>query len=72
MTERTRTADYQGKRLLDTREAATYCGVGIGTMREFGKKCGAIRRFGRRLLFDRLTLDQAIDRMAVGSGADNQ
>ena len=54
-----------GKRLLSTREAATYLGVGLKKARDYCEKVGAVRRFGKSILFDRVIIDQALNRGEV-------
>ena len=49
------------KRMLDVKELAVYTGQGITRAGQFGKECGAARRFGRRVLYDRKVIDQALD-----------
>ena len=52
---------YANKRLLDTKEACNYTGLGPTKIREWGKEIGAIKHIGRRVLFDRVILDKFID-----------
>ena len=49
------------KRLLREPELMEYLGVGRSTARRFGAECGAIVRFGRRIAYDRIIIDAAID-----------
>lgn len=65
MKARETKADFTNKRLLDASEIAEYTGLGRITARKFAEEAGALRRYGRRVLFDREALDRAIDRMAV-------
>ena len=51
-------------RLMDIEELRGYLAVGRNTAAEFGKQTGAIRKFGSRTLYDRKTIDAALDRMA--------
>ena len=53
------------KRLLDALEIAEYTGMGRNTARKFAEEAGALRRYGKRVLFDRLVLDRAIDDLAA-------
>ena len=65
MKARESKADFTNKRLLDASEIAEYTGLGRITARKFAEEAGALRRYGRRVLFDREALDSAIDRMAA-------
>lgn len=53
----------ESSRLLDTKEAAAYLGMGRNTARKFAEEVGALRRYGRRVLYDRVALDRALDQM---------
>lgn len=58
------------KRLLRERELMEYLGVGRSTARRFGAEAGAIVRFGRRVAYDRILIDAAINKktgQAVGA-----
>lgn len=61
---------FNGKRLLDVRELCTYCSIGTCTAREWGRDIGAERRIGRRVLYDRVAVDAAIDRLGSGEEFD--
>lgn len=63
MKARETSADYQNKRLLSANEIAEYTGLGRNTARRFAEEAGAVRKYGRRVLFDRFALDRAIDQM---------
>ncbi len=52
---------YEGKRMLSTAEAATYCGLGRTKTRQLAENAGAVVRYGSRVLFDRIKLDAALD-----------
>lgn len=69
MKARETSADYQSKRLLSANEIAEYTGLGRNTARKFAEEAGAVRKYGRRVLFDRVALDKAIDRMEKASPA---
>lgn len=51
------------KRLFDTKELAGYLSCGRQKARAFADKCGATRRIGNSVLFDRVVIDRAIDEM---------
>lgn len=61
---------FNGKRLLDIKELCTYCGIGTCTARDWGRDIGAERRIGRRVLYDRVAVDAAIDRLGSGDTSD--
>lgn len=61
---------FNGKRLLDIKELCTYCGIGTCTARDWGRDIGAERRIGRRVLYDRVAVDAAIDRLGSGDAPD--
>ena len=65
MKERTRTENMSAVRLFDTHELCTYIGMGRNSAVAFARKCGAEKRIGRRLLFDRAILDKALDEMTA-------
>lgn len=52
---------YPGKRLLTQREFCEYTGLGRTKGNEWAREIGAITHVGRRVLFDRFTIDRAID-----------
>ena len=53
------------RRLLNIDEAAAYVGQGRNSARQFFEEIGAIRRFGRRVLFDKKVIDAALDQMII-------
>ena len=65
MRVRERNGRISDKRLLDAAELAEYTGLGRNTARKFAEEAGALRRYGKRVLFDRIALDKAIDQMGV-------
>lgn len=56
-------SDTQNIRLLSADEGAAYMGIGKTAFRAYAVKIGAVRRFGRRVLYDKRVLDSAIDEM---------
>lgn len=65
MRMRDRGESFDNKRLLDADEIAIYLGLGKVRARKFAEDNGALRRYGKRVLFDRFALDRAIDDMAA-------
>ena len=62
-------SDHSGKRvvttwprLLTVELVALYLGVGEQTIRNRGAELPGRRRFGRRVVFDRVILDRMLDR----------
>ncbi len=54
------------KRLMDVREAATYISMGTVCARQWLGQIGAVRYFGRRVLFDRAVIDKALNMTVSG------
>lgn len=52
------------KRLLSIAEAAQYIGQGETRTRSYMEEIGAVRKMGRRVLFDRAVIDRALDELA--------
>lgn len=55
---------FEEVRLMSRQEAERYCGLGVVTVRAWCDEIGATRQIGRRVLFDRVAIDKAIDAMA--------
>lgn len=53
--------DLSGKRLLSREEFFKYIGLGKTRGMEWAKKAGAVRRYGRRVLIDRVVVDRLLD-----------
>lgn len=70
MRVRERSGGLSEKRLLDAAEVAEYTGLGRNTARKFAEEAGALKRYGKRVLFDRIVLDKAIDQMGIGGGTE--
>lgn len=51
-------------KLLDEKDAVKYVGLGKTYFRRWAKEIGARRKFGARVLYDRATIDAAIDSQA--------
>ena len=49
------------KRLLNIEEVTIYIGMGKVTSRKYMDEIGAVRKFGRRVLFDKTVIDKALD-----------
>ena len=48
-------------------EAQEYCGLGRAQTRKIAEEAGAVKRYGRRVLIDRVILDRALDQMGQGA-----
>ncbi len=57
------TGKIEEKRLLNIKEVCSYIGVGQTQARRYMEEIGATRRFGRRVLFDKNVIDNAISNM---------
>ena len=51
----------ENRTTLKEREVCEYLGVGRNTARQIGIDSGAVRRIGRRVLYDRKAIDAYID-----------
>ena len=49
------------KRLLSEKESCFYWGLSRYSIRRLAENVGAIRHFGRRILYDRIVLDTYFD-----------
>lgn len=67
MARRVDRIEFSEKRMLSTSEMANYVGLGRDAAREFAENAGALRKYGRRVLFDRKALDKALDDMPQGA-----
>lgn len=65
MRQRTFSGNVDGVRLLSLSEAQMYCGLGRNNTRKWCEEIGAVRRIGSRVLYDRNTIDAAINSTAV-------
>ena len=50
-------------RLLSIREGAARYGLGLNTFRKFADDMGATIHIGKRVLFDRIILDEVVDKL---------
>jgi hypothetical protein len=53
--------DLSNRRLISAVEGCNYTGMGKDSFNKFAHEIGAIKRFGRRVFYDRLIIDRAID-----------
>lgn len=53
----------EDKRLLNIKEVCTYIGIGQTQARKTMQAIGAVRRFGRRILYDKIVIDTYLDNM---------
>ena len=49
------------KRLLSETEARIYCGMGRTAFRPWAQSIGALRKRGRRVLYDKKVIDKYLD-----------
>ncbi len=52
------------KRMLNVEELCAYIGMGKTTARSWAETIGCVRHIGRRVLFDRIVVDTALDNLA--------
>lgn len=55
---------YITPKLLSEKAAMQYVGLGKTAFRRWAKEVGSRRTFGKRVLYDRATIDAAIDAQA--------
>ncbi len=53
-------------RYMDAQTLAAYLSLGVINAREVGKKAGARRQIGRRVVFDREKVDAYMEKMCGG------
>ena len=51
------------KRMLSIEEASQYIGQGETKTRAYMEEIGAVRKIGRRVLFDKAVIDYALDQL---------
>lgn len=52
-------------KLLDVKDLQAYLAVGRNTALQVGREAGALRKIGRRSLYDREVIDRYIDSLAA-------
>lgn len=50
-------------RLMGANELSKYLSLGKTNAIKFGKSCGALRRIGKRVVYDREVIDTAIEQL---------
>lgn len=58
------TDPFSGKRLLSKSELCNYIGLGHTKAEKWAIEHGVVRHIGRRVLYDRMAVDKAIDELA--------
>lgn len=53
--------DFSGVRLFSLSDGCAYTGLGKTSFTDFAKQIGAVKKYGKRVLFDRAIIDNAID-----------
>lgn len=61
MRSRTSMAAVGGSRLMDTEELRAYTNLGRNKAMELGNDCGARVKLGKRVLWDRVKVDQYLN-----------
>ena len=67
MNKRYTNGSLEGKRMFSVIEAQEYCGLGRAQTRKIAEEAGAVKRYGRRVLIDRVIFDRALDQMGQGA-----
>lgn len=62
MNQRVKTKEAE-TRMLDINSLCEYIGLGKTKATEFGEKCGAKRRIGKRVLYDKRIVDKVLDEL---------
>ena len=62
MSQRVNVKEYE-VRMLDANALCVYISMGKTRAIEFGEKCGAKRKFGKRTLYDKRIIDKALDEL---------
>lgn len=57
----------ENTRMLSLDQAGQYVGMGRNTFRKWADQIGATRKFGSRVMFDKVVIDKALDAMAAGA-----
>lgn len=63
MNKRFSDGNIMNKRLLNSEELCSYVGLGKNTARRYADQVGATKHLGKRVVFDRVVLDKAIDQL---------
>lgn len=64
MRARTMNATSGESRLMDTDELRVYLNLGRNNAMKLGEEIGARRKFGKRVLWDRVVVDKYLDSLA--------
>lgn len=62
MKQRIKTKESE-TRMLDVNALCEYISMGKTRATEFGEKCGAKRKMGKRTLYDKRIIDRALDEL---------
>ena len=63
MNSRGKENNLQQVRMMGLPELCAYIGMGQTNARKFGVDAGAVRKIGRRTLYDRIVIDKALDNL---------
>lgn len=55
----------ENTRMLSADQAGQYVGMGRNTFRKWADQIGATRKFGSRVMFDKVVIDRALDMMTI-------
>lgn len=62
MNQRAKTKESE-TRMLDVNALCAYISMGKTKATEFGERCGAKRKMGKRTLYDKKIIDRALDKL---------
>ena len=54
------------KRYLNIEELMEYTGLSINMAKKLGREAGACRKYGKRIMYDRISIDNYMETLAVG------
>ena len=54
-------------RLLDIQAAAEYLSLGLSTTRKVLQECGAMKKIGSRVLFDKKIIDEYVNKLSCNA-----
>lgn len=67
MIKKKNVTEIANKRMLTTKEAESYTGLGKTLCRSWCESIGAVRKIGTRVLFDKFVIDGALDQLSEGT-----
>lgn len=68
MLDTVKAIDISQKRMLSVTEAQGYTGLGATYLRKWAEEIGAVKKIGRRVLFDKTVIDDELSKEANREG----